>query len=68
MSVEGDSITLVYDCARNETLHLNRTYPAELDTNGVIFIARRLLESDIFEVSICHYRRESIFLIELVTL
>ena len=44
-------MTLVYDCETNATLPLNRSSPSELDTNGVIFLGRRLLENDVFEVS-----------------
>ena len=49
--MKGDSVTLVYDCITNETMPLNRTFPPTgLNTDGVIFLSRRLLENDIFEV------------------
>ena len=51
ISVLGDSVTLVYDCSENITLPLNRSRASELDIDGVIFIARQLLEDDIFLVS-----------------
>ena len=52
ISVLGDTVTLIYDCSENMTLPLNRSKSPELDIDGVVFIARQLLEDDIFLVSI----------------
>ena len=54
ISVLGDTVTLIYDCSENMTLPFNRSKSPELDIDGVVFIARQLLEDDIFLVSICN--------------
>ncbi len=51
ISVRANTVTLIHNCAENETLALNRSTPiSELDIDGVIFIARQLLQEDIFVV------------------
>ena len=46
---------MVFDCVENDTLimEINRTATgAKLDLDGIIFIARQLLEDDVYEVSV----------------
>jgi hypothetical protein len=52
ISVKNDEITLIFDCETNDTLPLQRTkQDPSLDTDGIIFLGRQLVEQDIFTVS-----------------
>jgi len=55
VSVQGTTLTLIFDCKVTDTLVMNRTYPGpKIDTKGIIYVGLHPLASqdEIFEVTI----------------
>ncbi|XP_043551064.1 collagen alpha-1(V) chain-like [Chiloscyllium plagiosum] len=52
ISVEGKNVTLIIDCSQQISEHLARSDNPEISTNGITVFGTRILDEEVFEVSV----------------